>query len=117
MRKFETGATRNSDTSKFDYEGFLSPAVLERFGAYMHKHRTQADGNFRDSDNWQKGMPKTQYMKSLIRHTIDLWRAHRGYIVIDKDSGERVTKEELLCAIIFNAQGYLFEMLRKRKRQ
>src|SRR5687768_4320669 len=35
MREFETGATRNLDNGKLDYEGFLSPLVMERFAEYM----------------------------------------------------------------------------------
>ena len=58
MRNFDTGATRDNDDEKMDYEGFLSPIVLKEFGRYMHKHRKQTDGKFRESDNWQKGMPK-----------------------------------------------------------
>ena len=58
MRNFDTGATRDVDTNKLDFEGFLSPVVLERYAEYMHKNRVQADGNLRDSDNWQKGIPK-----------------------------------------------------------
>ena len=41
MRKFETGATRNLDDGKFDFDGFLSPLTLKRFAEYMHKHRKQ----------------------------------------------------------------------------
>lgn len=32
MRKFETGATRDDDNTKSDYEGFFAPEVIERFG-------------------------------------------------------------------------------------
>ena len=91
--------------------------MLHEYGAYMHEHRRQADGQLRDSDNWQKGMPIAEYVKSLIRHTIDLWRAHRGAVVVDRDSGEHVTKIELLCAIIFNAQGCMLEMLKQEERR
>ena len=73
MRKFDSGATRDADTNKHDYEGFYSPLVMERFGAYMHRHRVQADGNLRDSDNWQKGIPKDAYIKSAFRHFMDWW--------------------------------------------
>jgi hypothetical protein len=104
MRKFETGATRDDDTEKYDYEGFLHPLVIERFGEYMHKHRHQADGELRDSDNWQKGMPKDQYIKSLFRHFVDLWKSHRGYKT-------KETKEELCCAIMFNVMGYLSRLI------
>lgn len=105
MREFETGATRDSEENKFDYEGFLSPAVLETFGDYMHTHRKQADGKLRDSDNWQKGIPLTAYMKSMWRHFMDLWKAHRGL--------PAPPKKESLCALLFNVMGYLHEELKK----
>lgn len=104
MRVFDSGATRDSDDNKHDYEGFLSPLVIERFGEYMTKHRKQADGRLRDSDNWQKGIPKDAYAKSLWRHFLSFWKAHRGYK--DEDI------EESLCAMLFNIQGYLHEKLK-----
>lgn len=107
MREFTTGATRNNDTDKFDYEGFISPLVLERYAAYMHKHRLQADGNLRDSDNWQKGIPLEAYVKSGWRHFMDWWKEHRG---LPTSEG----LEEALCALLFNVQGYLHETLKKR---
>jgi hypothetical protein len=106
MRQFETGATRDADTDKLDYEGFLSPLVLERFARYMHKHRIQADGSPRDSDNWQKGIPREAYMKSAWRHFMVFWTAHRGWNPATADE-----LEESICALIFNAQGYLHEHL------
>ncbi len=105
MREFETGATRDEDDSKLDYEGFLDPIVLERFAEYMHKHRVQADGSLRDSDNWQKGIPLDAYMKSMFRHFIDVWIEHRRQI--DQDY-----QIEALCALLFNVQGYLHELLK-----
>lgn len=105
MASFSTGATRTADTGKFDYEGFLSPLVLDRYAQYMHKHRSTPDGGFRDSDNWQQGIPLTSYMKSGWRHFLDWWRQHRGH------AGQDVL-EESLCALIFNAMGYLHEILR-----
>jgi hypothetical protein len=113
-RKFDTGATRDQAFDKPDYEGYLSPLTIERFGQYMLKHQIQSDGTKRDSDNWQKGIPLAQYMKSLLRHAIDLWKAHRGYPVMPKRSNDPQDIEELLCAIIFNASGYLHETVKKR---
>ena len=109
MRRFETGATRNDDTAALDYEGFLSPLVLQRFAEYMHGHRLQADGQLRASDNWQKGIPRDSYMKSLWRHLMDVWLEHRGH-------RSREGLEDALCAVIFNAQGYLHELLKERER-
>lgn len=108
MRTFATGATRDADDNKIDPEGFLSPLALQAFCEYMHSHRKQPDGNLRDSDNWQKGMPVDAYIKSLLRHVLDLWLVHRGFT-----SAARSNKQEALCAILFNAQGYLHEVIKK----
>lgn len=117
MREFATGATRDNDDTKPDYEGFLSPLVIERFGAYMTKHRQQADGKMRDSDNWQKGIPTAAYMKSAWRHFIDLWWNHRYRMTVPADkvtSKDDGVLEEALCAILFNVQGYLHEHLKRK---
>lgn len=114
IRKFETEATRDSDVNKNDYEGFLSPLVIERYGDYMTKHRQQADGQLRDSDNWQKGIPKNAYMKSMWRHFLDIWFIHRGYKRFDKQRNEDITLDEALCALLFNVIGYLFEVLKEK---
>lgn len=106
MRTFDTGATRDNDETKPDYEGYLSPLVICRFGEYMTKHRKQSDGNMRDSDNWQKGIPLAAYMKSLWRHLVALWTLHRS------NHRARHDMEEALCGIIFNASGYLHETLK-----
>jgi hypothetical protein len=107
MRKFDTGATRNLDNDKLDFEGFLNPIVIERYAQYLHKHRLQADGKMRTSDNWQQGIPKDVYMKSMFRHFMEVWKYHRGYKAIDT--------QESLCGLLFNVMGYLFEEIRKDK--
>ena len=87
MREFNSGATRDSDEGKNDYEAFLSFPVLKAYGDYMNKHRVQADGKLRDGDNWQKGFGDNHCsvcMKSLWRHFLDMWAIHRGYKRIDK---------------------------------
>lgn len=108
IRQFETGANRNSDTGKLDYEGFFNPLVLERIAQYMHKHRYLDNGDIRDADNWQKGIPKAAYMQSGWRHFHDWWKEHRGY-------GSQDGVEEALCALVFNASGYLLEILKDNK--
>ena len=113
MRKFETGVTRDSNDGKSDYEGFLSFSVLEAYGKYMTKHRVQADGGLRDSDNWQKGFGPTVKehcevcLKSAWRHFLDFWAIHRGYERIDSKTGEKITLEEAGCALLFNIMAYL----------
>jgi hypothetical protein len=106
MRVFATGSKRNVETGKLDFEGFLSPLVLERFARYMHHHRRQRDGALRDSDNWQKGMPRDVYMKSAWRHFMAWWMAHRQW----QPSTPRQL-ENALCGVLFNASGYLHEHL------
>jgi hypothetical protein len=106
MRQFDTGATRDSEDGKLDYEGFISPLVLKRYAEYMHKNRVQADGNLRSSDNWQKGIPRDAYMKSAWRHFVDWWKYHRN-----QNAGDQKFGEEVICALLFNAMGYLHEVL------
>lgn len=106
MRTFDTGATRDTLEGKLSYKRALSPAVLQRYVQYLAKHRKQADGNLRDFDNWKHGIPQDDYLDSLLRHVWDMWLFHNG-----KKIDESVTPEDLLCAIIFNASGYLFELL------
>lgn len=106
LRQFKTGATRDNEDGKLDYEGFFSPIVIRKFAEYMHKHRVQADNNLRSSDNWQKGIPKDAYMKSMFRHFMDVWLEHRGY-----ESREGL--EEALGALMFNVMGYWYETIKE----
>jgi len=112
LRTFETGATRHVDNKKHDYEGYLSIRALRCYGDYMLGHQIQADGTRRDSDNWQKGIPLEVYMKSLVRHTFDVWAIGRGIVTTDTKDDHEVVIEEALCGVIFNAFGYLHEFLK-----
>ncbi|HQA98046.1 MAG TPA: hypothetical protein PLF62_08855 [Clostridia bacterium] len=111
MRVFRTGATRSPMGDKLQYEGYLSPLVLRRFAQYMRKHQMQADGNLRDADNWQKGIPKESLMDSGARHYMDWWLHHRGYT----DMAEEPI-EEALCALVFNAMAYLKHVLDEERK-
>jgi hypothetical protein len=103
---FKTGAYRDVSDDKLDFEGFLSPLVLEEYAKYMHHHRKQSDGKIRASDNWQLGIDKNTYIKSGWRHFHDWWLEHRGY---RSREGIRFA----LCGVIFNAMGYLLELLKE----
>ena len=107
IREFDTGATRDTAEGKLDYDGFLSPLVIRRYAEYMHSNRLQSDGSYRESDNWQKGIPKKEFVKSLWRHFMDLWSSHRGYSITENI-------EDAICGIIFNASGYLHEYLKEK---
>lgn len=104
IRTFSSGATRDTNEGKLDYEAFLSPEVLERFAQYMHEKRKMPDGSMRAGDNWQKGIPVEEYMKSLFRHFMAVWLSHRR--------GEPLSQEDL-CGMKFNVNGLLFETIRK----
>ena len=114
-RTFESGATRDTEDDKMDYEGFLSPLVLERFAAYMHKNRVQKDGTTRESDNWQRGIPQSTYIKSGWRHFMEWWRLYRGPDPQHGDLyGDRM--EEALCGLLFNVMGFLHEFLKGQRK-
>ena len=110
IRTFGTGANRNSDEGKLDFEGFLSPTVLKAYAEYMHNNRKLEDGTLRDSDNWQKGMPKSAYMKSMFRHFFDTWSNYRGLETPE-------TQKQNLCGMLFNTMGMLHEILKEENEQ
>lgn len=104
VRTFSSGATRDTDQGKFDYEAFLSPLVLERYARYMHFNRHQSDGMLRDGDNWQRGIPIEAYQKSLWRHMMAAWTRWRGW--------DQTNLQEHLCGVLFNAMGLLHELVK-----
>jgi hypothetical protein len=111
-RTFATGATRDTDEGKLDFEGFLSPIVLEEFAKYMHEKRKMPDGSMRNSDNWQLGIPVDQYMKSMFRHFFAVWRSYRRHPKRGAGYDYAPMVEELL-ALLFNVQGITHEILKE----
>lgn len=112
-RTFKSGANRNSDDGKLDYEAFNSPIVDWAYAQYMHKHRLLEDGTMRDGDNWQKGFPPGVSNKSLARHYKDYHLISRGYTPMD--NGEPVDIKDALCGIIFNCKEILHGLLKDKK--
>ena len=114
VRIFPSGATRDTDANKLDFEGFLSPLALQAFAEYMHANRVQSDGTLRASDNWQKGIPLDAYMKSMWRHFFAVWSTYRdakGWSEGGEYENVQITS---LCALLFNVQGMLHEMVKIR---
>jgi hypothetical protein len=107
IRRFETGATRDQDANKLNFEGFEAAIVRQRYAEYMHKHRQQSDGSLRAADNWQAGFPVQSCMESMARHFQDVCLEYDGY-------PSRDGLEDALCAVIFNAKAYLLAVLRER---
>lgn len=108
MRTFESGATRDDDTNKLHIEGYINPLAFQVYCEYMKHHQTQADGTIRAADNWQKGISKKVYIDCGMRHMLDWWLEHRGYT-------SREGLRAALCAVIFNAFGYLLEDLKEER--
>lgn len=112
IRQFSTGANRDTDEGKLDYEGFYSPLVIEAFAKYMHKNRFLKDGSIRDSDNWQNlfgDHHEDVCMKSAFRHFMDLWQLHRGY-----EAREDI--DDAICGIMFNVMAYYHKILKDKRR-
>lgn len=114
MREFESGATRDGDHGKLDFEGSLSPQVLWEVAAYMQRHSVQ-NGTARPADNWKRGIPRDEYLKSLLRHVVDLWLLHRGSVVVRPEDGHEVCIEDALGGAFFNLQGYWHQLLNEGK--
>lgn len=112
IRKFPTGATRDTSEGKLEYARFMSPIVIKRYAEYMNLHRKQSDGNLRDPDNWQNlfgDKHEDVCMDSLWRHLMDLWLINKGF-----KNEAREDLESALCAILFNTQAWLFKILKEK---
>lgn len=114
VRTFESGATRDGNPGKHEVARFLSPLVLAEYCAYMHRNRIQVDGTVREPDNWKKGFELSSYKDSLVRHTMDAWLIHDHGVAVRPETGEEVDLVEALCGVMFNCQGWLYEILMKR---
>jgi len=118
IRQFDSGAYRDSDDNKLDFEACFSPLVLQRYAEYIRSKRKVPiwkDNGVRPDDNWQKGISRDSYIKSKARHFISTWLIHRGFPAFD-NKGNKVNLEETLCAELFNTMGYLFEILKKQSK-
>lgn len=110
IRTFKSGATRDSDAGKHDYFGFTSALVTQRFGEYMHKNRVQSDGSLRASDNWKNGFDPSDTVRSLVRHVEDVKLHMEGLGDVAREG-----LEDALCAVMFNAQSMLLDLLKKKR--
>jgi len=113
LRNFDTGAIRDNDDSKINYQGALSPLVLEAYGAYIQKHSLLPDGTRRNNKNWQNLFGTHEEhrqvcIESAWRHFIDLLMEHDGY-----DSRDGL--DEAIGGLMFNIQAYWFSVLKERR--
>lgn len=110
FRTHTTGASRDLDDGKPDFEAMLSPLVMDCYGAYMTRKRRMVDGTLREADNWKKGMPLDWFIKSGWRHMVDWWKHHR------REGKTTETLEDTLCALLFNVSGFLHEHLKAQRK-
>jgi hypothetical protein len=113
MRQFDSGATRSNAEGKPDYSGYLSPLAIEGFGRYMLKHQRQADGQYRSSRNWKKGIPMPAYVESLYRHWQAMWKVVDGHMeetpLMVLNPSEVEALREDIYGVMFNIQGFAHE--------
>lgn len=133
IRKFKSGATRDTSNGKFDYLGFMHPLCDFSFANYMHKHRLQTDGSLRDANNWWGGFGKDIVIQSLVRHIEDLKLLHSGFFVYEVREGNNARRvvvknklknlpknfieiqlEDCCNAIRFNSEAYKLELIREK---
>lgn len=113
MRKFEGGATRDSIKGKLSFVRALSPIVIQRYVQYLEGHRDLPDGTKRDLDNWKGGLPALIWLEGGDRHHRATWLIHDGFEA--RDNHGPVTLEDSLCGIIFNASGWLHDLLKEKQ--
>jgi hypothetical protein len=111
LRVFPTGAIRDDNHNKYEYAKALDPRVLRAYLAFLHRHAEMPDGSYRPVDNWKKGMGET-FIDSLVRHVMDLWELDHYGESYRPENGEPVNMVDALCAVIFNAHGWLYEHLK-----
>lgn len=97
MRKFKSGAVRDSEDGKEDYIETISWTALKRYAQYMtSKKKKYGEGNFK------KGIDIESYERSLARHL-------QKYLVNKYEGGKEEPEEDHMAAIVFNALGIIHE--------
>lgn len=108
IRKFDTGATRDTADGKFEYDKYLSPQFINGFARYMNKHQTLPDGSKRAGDNWQQGFPEDVLVASAWRHFFDFWAIMRNYMVYDERDNP-VELGDAVYGLVFNLQAIMHQ--------
>lgn len=101
MRKFNSGAVRDSEDDKVDFTETISWTAFNRYARYMtSKKKKYGQGNFK------KGIPIDSYERSLLRH-IDKYMRNKY------EGGSDEPDEDHLSACVFNLFGLMHEEERK----
>lgn len=103
IRKFASGAVRDSENDKEDYIETISWTAFRRYAQYMTGKKSKYGAG-----NFKKGIDIESYERSLVRHL-------QKYLA-NKYEGQSVEKEEdHLSAILFNTFGIIHEEQRNEK--
>lgn len=101
VRKFESGAIRDTSNGKESYIETLSWTALKRYAQYMTAKKAKYGAG-----NFKKGIPIESYEESLVRHI-------QKYLENKYENGNEEKGEDHLSAIIFNTFGIMHEQGRK----
>jgi hypothetical protein len=105
VRKFESGAIRDSVEGKESYIETISWTAFKRYAKYMTAKRDKyGKGNFK------KGIPIESYEDSLVRHV-------QKYFENKHEEGQIEVNEDHLAAIVFNVFGIMHEEERVKKKE
>jgi hypothetical protein len=87
-QEFETGARRDIQTGKGRYD-LLPKCAIHRYAQLLERGAEKYGDH-----NWEKGIPSSRYMSSLLRHAFQY------------ANGER--DEDHAAAVLFNAGGLIY---------
>lgn len=97
MRKFKSGAVRDSEIGKENLIEGISWLALKRFAKYMDKNALKYGRG-----NWKKGIPIDVYITSMARHF--------QKFLSEWEYGVCVEESDHLSGIFFNLQGIMHEL-------
>ncbi len=105
IRKFSSGAIRESEEQKEDYTETISWTSFKRYAKYMTSKK-----NKYGSGNFKKGMDIPSYERSMLRHV-------QKYMENKYEEGIIETDQDHLSAIVYNVFGIMHEEERIRKNE
>lgn len=97
VRKFETGAIRDSEEGKEDYIETISWTAFRRYAQFMTGKKVRYG-----SGNFKKGIEISSYERSLVRHLVK-------YLSNKHEAADLEKNDDHLCAMLFNIFGIIHE--------